>query len=102
MRSSIHWKQLLVMSALTFFCLSGCAREYEGKTSYTNSNCKESIQLDDGSHPFYPVLIGKSLFPVFICFTFHDGLKYCSYAEVSDTGECKRVYSYSRKSGKKQ
>jgi hypothetical protein len=95
MKSSIYQTQLLALSVLICFCVAGCAQEYEGKTSYSSSNCKETIQLEGDKYPFYPVLLRSSFFPVFICWK-GENLKFCSYAEVSSTGECKRLYEYER------
>jgi len=95
------WTSLLALSALISLCLAGCAQEYEGNTSYSSFNCKESIQGEGSRYPFYPVLMSKAISPVFICGTGTDE-KYCSHAEVSPNGECIRLYTYWRVIEKKR
>jgi hypothetical protein len=98
---SMPWTSLLALSALISLCLAGCAQEYEGNTSYSSFNCKESIQGEGSRYPFYPVLMSKAISPVFICGTGTDE-KYCSHAEVSPNGECIRLYTYWRVIEKKR
>jgi hypothetical protein len=89
-----------VVLILICLWLAGCAQEYEGRTSYSKSNCREVIDLDGGKYPFFPILLKHSLFPVFICMTMEieesKKWKMCIYTQISNNDECLRLYHYER------